>query len=122
MFNKNVSALNNLDARQLLAIRILAKAYTLNANGGTDYRTDFAALIIATTNLFGNAMNVTSNPIDGAPQNLWETVLDWSAGYTAAATLPTDVETLIEDTRALVLYPEATLYQVILFLRWQLAE
>ena len=121
-FQKNVSALNNLGNRQLLAIRIHAKAYTLNANGGTDYRTDFDALIQAATNLFGNALNVMANPIDGSPQNLWETVLDWSAGYTAANTLPTDVGTLIAATRDLILQGDGTLYQVLLFLRWKLAE
>lgn len=121
-FQKNVSALANLNNRQLLAIRILAKVYTLNTNGGTDYRNDFGLLVSSATRLFGSAFNVTFNPIEDSPENLWEAVLDWSAGYTATNTLPTDVNALLLATKALVDYPEATLYQIILFLRYKLAE
>lgn len=121
-FNKNVSALANLNNRQLLAIRILAKVYTLNINGGTDYRSDFGLLVRSAAALFGNAFNVTVNPIEGSPENLWEAVLDWNAGYVATATLGTNVETLLVTTATLANYPEATLYQIILFLRYKLAE
>jgi hypothetical protein len=121
-FQKDVSAISNLNNRQLLALRILAKVYQLAANGGTDYTADFDLLISSTKNLFGNAFNVTFNTDADSPMNRWQAVLDWNDGYTADNTLPTDVEEIIADTVELVIEPEATLYQVLMFLHYKLAE
>jgi hypothetical protein len=121
-FRKNVSALANLNNQQLLALRILALAYQLNDLGGTDYRADFPLLIKSTANLFGNAFNVTASPYQESPMNRWEAVLDWNTGHTADATLSTNVLAIIVTTRALVKHPEATLYQVLMFLRYKISR
>jgi hypothetical protein len=51
-----------------------------------------------------------------------EAILDWSAGYTADNTLATDVDTLVSETRLIAQYPEATIYKMLLFLKYKLAE
>lgn len=118
----NCAAIKNLDERQILALRIISLAYWLADAGGTDYKADYPLLISSTENVFGNAWNVITNPLSKCIEGQIEAVLDWSAGYTADNTLPTDVQALIDDMGILVGYPEATLYKVILFLRYKIYE
>ncbi len=117
----NCSAIQNLDERQILCIRILALIYWLDDAGGVDYKADYPLLISSTENTFGNAWNVITNPLSKCIEGQIEAVLDWSAGYTADNTLPTDVQDLINLMGILVGYPEATLYKVILFLKYKIS-
>lgn len=120
-FQANVSKLVNLSDRQLLCVRIWAKVAELVALSGTDYSADLPLLVSSSQNLFGQAYNVTQNPTSGDISAKWEAVLDWGEGYNADNTLETDVETILENTQLLAQYPEATLYQIVLFLRYKLA-
>jgi hypothetical protein len=118
----NVAAINNLDNRQLLALRVLALAYALNDGGGTDYRTNFPLLIESATNLFGgNAINIIIPPYNSEIAGKIEAVLDWNAGYTADNTLSTDVDTLVAEMGILRQLNETQLLRIIFFLKWKIA-
>lgn len=117
----NVAAIQNLDNRQTLALRVIAKIYQLNANGGIDYRADYPALEQDALNLLG-ASNIASAPFGAGPVGKWEAVLDWNAGYTADGSLSTDVQTLVDAMGQLAVTPETTLYLILLYLKYQIAE
>lgn len=116
----NVAAIQNLDNRMTLALRVLAKIYQLDAYAGIDYKLDFPALERDALNLFG-AANIASAPWGAGPVGKWEAVIDWSAGRTADATLSADVETLVNEMGFLRNVPETTLYLIILYLDYQLS-
>lgn len=118
----NIAKISNLDNRQTLCVRILAKMYQLTQNGGTNYKADYPLLIQSTANIFGNDFNISSAPYGAGPGAKLEAVLDWSAGYTATNTLPTNVQDLVNLMGILVAYPETTLMQVVNFLKYKLAE
>lgn len=119
----NVAAINNLDNRQILALRVLALAYALNDAGGTDYRTDFPLLIESATNLFGgNAVNIIIPPYNAEIAGKIEAVLDWNVGYAADSSLPTDVNELVDEMGILRQLNETQLMLIIFFLKWKLAE
>ncbi len=118
----NVAAINNLDNRQILALRVLALAYALNDGGGTDYRTNFPLLIESATNLFGgNAINIIIPPYNSEIAGKIEAVLDWNSGYTADNTLSTDVDTLVAEMGILRQLNETQLLRIIFFLKWKIA-
>lgn len=118
----NLSAISNLDNRQLLALRVLSRVYQLNQNSGTDYRTDFPLLIQSAQNLFGSAFNIIIAPYNAELAGRIEAVLDWSAAYTATNTISRDVDTLVAEMRVLSQLPESQLLQILFFLKWKLAE
>ncbi len=120
-FRGDASALNNLNNRQLMAIRVLSKMYHLADAGGTNYKSNIPLMMDSTAALFGIAFNVTVSPYEDSPMNKWETVLDWNAAKAADSSLPTDVEALLVLCRVLVKYPENTLYQVLMLLRYKLS-
>lgn len=117
----NLSAISNLNNQELLALRVIAKAYQLTQNGGTNYKANYPLLISSAATLLG-AFNIVIAPYNAEILGRIEAVLDWSAAYTATATLPTDVQDLVNLMGVLRLLPEATLMRIICFLKWKLAE
>ncbi len=116
----NVAAIQNLDNRMTLALRVLAKIYQLDGLGGIDYKLTFAALEADALNLLG-ASNIASGPWGAGPVGKWEAVIDWNAGYVEDNTLSTDVETLVNEMGFLRNVPETTLYLIYLYLKYQIS-
>lgn len=118
---QNVAMIQNLDNRMTLALSVLAKAYELQAGGGTDYRTNIPQLRIDATSLFGGTFNIASGPYGAGPMGKIQAVLDWNAGFVADATLPTDVNALVVLMGNLRETPETTLLLFMLFLDYKLS-
>lgn len=116
----NIAAIQNLDNRMTLALRVLAKIYQLDADGGIDYKLDFPALQRDAGNLLGS-YNIASGPFGAGPVGKLEAIIDWSAGYTADNSLSTDVDTLVSEMGYLRNVPETTLYLILLYLEYQLS-
>lgn len=115
----NVQKISNLNWREVLALQIIALAYSLNDGGGTDYRSDYPLLIQSTKSLFGNAWNIASAHF--SPEARWQAVIDWSDAYTADNTISTDVQTLVGLMGELRQLPESTLLLITIFLRYKLS-
>ncbi len=114
----NVSRIQNLDNRQVLALALLAKIYQLAAAGGTDYRADFEAFRIAATS-FMTAFTIPNGPNIDILFRV-QTVIDWNAAYLVDNTIGTDVNGLIDKMGQWRITPETTLYQFYLFAKYLL--
>lgn len=116
----NITAIANLDNRQVVALSVLGKIYELHAKGGTDYRTNHAQLRTDSTNFMGVFSNIEPARQGDLAARI-QAVLDWNAGYQADSTIGTDVNSLVSNMGGLRETPETTLLWEYFFLLYQLA-
>jgi hypothetical protein len=116
----NVTQLQNLSNRQLLAFEVECLAYELQAYGGVDYRTNHPQLRQDAVTLLG-AFPLNDNPLGNALYNHVEAANAWASAYNKTSAIGTDVSAIIILTGRLSETPSSFLCLMILYLRYCLA-
>ena len=115
----NLSAIDDLDNRMVIAMSVIALIYELHSKGGTDYRTNHKQLKIDTSALM-NAIPAPGN-LEISRWNRIQAVIEWNTAFGLDATLTTNVNTIIVTMAGQRETPEYTLMQEYFFLRYKLS-
>lgn len=111
--SKNISAIANLDNRQVLSLAILGKIHECYIVYGIDYRANHKQLRTDAAGLMGAIPGVG---VAAEPLSRVEAVIAWNAGLVSDSTTPTDVNALVAEMGRFREIPEQTLRQIYYFL------